>query len=104
MIRDARDEIARFLTNIDRESFLDDKILQNAVLFQLTVIGEAASKVGQELRGATPIVQWRQIAAMRNFIVHVYFSVNLDVINATAREDLPVLREQIQGILDGLVQ
>lgn len=70
-----------------------------AVLHELTVVGEAAARVSEELRSRRAGVPWRKIVAFRNFVVHQYFGLGWDIVWETAKSLVPGLREQITAIM-----
>lgn len=70
-----------------------------AVLYNLHVIGEAVKKLPQSFREAHPEVAWREIAGMRDIIVHAYFALDLDILWSAIRDDVPHLRREVQRIL-----
>jgi len=98
-IVDAADAIARFLTGIDREAFLQDELRQSAVIQKIEVIGEAAGKISPELRGRYPEVDWSRIVGMRNLLVHGYFSIKTAIVWLTATQAVPELRVKIANVL-----
>ncbi len=101
-IVDAADAIARFLEDVERETFLNDELRQSAVLQKLIVIGEAASRLSDEFRSHHPIVEWRDVVGFRNIAIHEYFSVNWEIVWFTATQDVPFLREKVAAILANL--
>ncbi|ABN57096.1 protein of unknown function DUF86 [Methanoculleus marisnigri JR1] len=66
----------------------------------LTIIGEAAKMASPELRREYPEIPWREAAGMRDKIVHHYFGVDYEAVFLTLRDDLPVLKREIQSILN----
>lgn len=98
-IIDATDAIKRFLTGIRRPQFLQNELVQSAVLQKLIVIGEAASRLSPEIRTEYPNIEWAGIVAFRNIAVHAYFNVDWEIVWTTARKDVPPLRQQIVQIL-----
>lgn len=96
---EAADAIARFLAGLDRDTFLADELRQSAVIQKIGGMGEAAGKIGPELRARYPAVQWSQIVGMRNLLVHGYFSVKATIVWQTATQAVPVVREQVAHIL-----
>jgi len=68
----------------------------------LEIIGEASRNVSVELREAHPEVAWRQIAAFRNFVIHVYWDIKLERIWEIVEKDLPVLKPQLEAIMTTL--
>ena len=65
---------------MDRDQFTGDLRTQRAVELLIVIIGEAATQVSAETRGALPVLPWRQITAMRNRLVHHYFKIDLDLV------------------------
>ncbi len=84
--------IDRFIGGRTRDDFLDDELLQSAVLHQLMIVGEAAARLSDELKGSHPSIPWRDITGFRNIVVHAYFSVDLDIVWTAATSDAPRLR------------
>ena len=70
-----------------------------AVLHELTVIGEAASRVSADLRSRHAEVPWAKIVAFRNFVVHEDFGLRWAIVWETATALVPALRSQIETIL-----
>ena len=98
-IVDAADSIARFLNDLEKETFLRDELHQSAVLQKLIVIGEAASRLSAEFRTRHAEIEWPDIVSLRNIAVHEYFGVSWDTVWNTAMQDVPTLRERIAAIL-----
>jgi len=99
-IVNACDEIEGFCSGESRQTLENDHRFQSAVLYQLSIIGEAASRLSRELRSKHPEVDWRQIASMRNFVVHAYFSVDLDIVWETVTVDVPKLRAAVLKVAE----
>lgn len=74
-------------------------MLQSAVLYKLSIIGEASSRISAETRNRCPEVEWKEIIGFRNFAIHAYFAVNQPIVWTTATEDTVVLKQQIELIL-----
>jgi uncharacterized protein with HEPN domain len=91
--------IQAMMRGVSRDDLLRNEILQAALLHHFTVIGEAVSRLPQELRARYNGVPWADIVALRNRIVHVYFGVDWQVLWAAALDDIPVLREYVTKIL-----
>lgn len=91
--------IQAFVAGKSREEFESNKLLQSAVLHELSIIGEAAARISETLRESTPNLPWREICGFRNQIVHAYFSLDLDIVWETVSGDLPELRKSIEDKL-----
>jgi uncharacterized protein with HEPN domain len=99
-ILDAARKIEAIVLATSERSFLDDAILQAAVLHHLTVIGEAMNRLSPSVRERHPEVPWRQIVSVRNRIVHAYFDLDWQILWIAAVEDIPALQTQIITILE----
>ncbi len=99
-ILDAIQRVERHLTGVSREEFFESELLQDAVVRQLEIIGEAARNLPEDFRRGHPQVSWSQIVGMRNRLVHAYFQVDLAIVWEIATLDLPPLRQQVEGILE----
>jgi len=84
---------------MDFESFRSDARTIKAVELNLILIGEAAGHLPQAMQDAYPIVPWDLMKAMRNRLVHVYFSVDPQIVWDTIYSDLPPLAEALQSLL-----
>lgn len=80
------------------DAFERDEMLQVWVIHHLQVIGEAARGISQGVKDRRPEVQWPQIVALRNILVHEYFGLNLHQVWMMAQKDIPELEKQIQRL------
>jgi uncharacterized protein with HEPN domain len=97
-IRDAILRIEQF-TSSGRDEFLADAMIQDAVIRNLEVIGEAAKGLSGELRDANPAVPWKQIAGMRDVLIHHYFGVKLETVWLVVTDHLPNLKKRVNELL-----
>ena len=98
-IVEAADRVDVHLAERDRERFFADVTRQSAVLHELTVIGEAASKLSEGLRLAHAGTPWAKVVAFRNLVVHEYFGLNWEIVWNTATELVPDLRREVSAVL-----
>jgi uncharacterized protein with HEPN domain len=98
-ILEAADFILRVVAPLTEEDFLQNEIVQGAVLQRLIVIGEAAGHLPDHLRTRYPAVRWRAMRGMRDVAVHAYFNVDWRLVWTAALEEVPVMRQAIAGIL-----
>jgi uncharacterized protein with HEPN domain len=92
-IVDAGRKIHNFIAGFDEGSFAEDEKTVSSVMYQLTVIGEAATWLSEPFKDKYSDVPWRQIVATRNFLIHVYDQVNLKRVWNTATIHVPELVE-----------
>ena len=82
------------------QEFLASRLIQDGVVRNLEVIGEATKNLGTGLREANPAIPWRQIAGMRDVLIHDYLKVNLSRVWLTVSTDLPDLRTTVTRLLN----
>lgn len=85
-----------------RDHFFADELVQSWMAQQILIIGEAASTLSESLREVHKDVPWREIIAMRNILVHAYFKIDPDEVWAVVEKDIPVMKKQIQLIIDSM--
>ncbi len=98
-ILDAIAKIRRFTSDVDFEAFENDEELLDAVVHNLTVIGEAANHIPSDVTSRHPEIPWRQMIDLRNFSVHAYWNLRPSVIWDTFQNDLPPLVELLRKLL-----
>ncbi len=87
-------------SGIESRAHLDsDRLLARALVQLITIVGEAASRVSGELQAATPHIPWPAMIAMRNWLVHAYFDIDLDQVWDTVQDDLPPLIADLESLL-----
>jgi len=95
---DAAREAMSFARGHNRKNLDNDRGLVLILVKEIEIIGEAASKISQEVRDQMPDIEWRDVISMRNRLVHIYFDLNLDIIWGTVQYDLP----RLIGILENI--
>ncbi|PSQ85934.1 MAG: hypothetical protein BRD42_06955 [Bacteroidetes bacterium QS_3_64_15] len=81
--------------------FMADEMVQDAVIRQLSIIGEAVGQLSDELSEESPSVPWTDIYGTRNKLVHDYFGVDLQAVWDTVQQDLPSLLTTVNALLGG---
>ena len=95
---DAAREAVPFARGRIRGDLDNDRQLVLALVKDIEIVGEAAAQVTESAQTQAPEVPWQEIVAMRNRLVHAYFSVNLDIVWQTVREDLPMLIAKLERL------
>lgn len=95
-MRDAIHAACEFSRGVTFEEFRDNREKQFAIIHALEIIGEAAKQVPAPVKERYPDIPWRDIAGMRDRLIHGYFSVNLERLWNTVRDDLPHLEAALK--------
>lgn len=90
-MKDAAMEVLEFVKGKTKGDLENDRILQLAVVKDLEIIGEAASRISTECRDRYPELLWGDMIGMRNRLVHAYYGINLDMVWDTISNDLEPL-------------
>jgi uncharacterized protein with HEPN domain len=98
-ILDAIESIENFVQGMDQESFKADDKTVSAVIRKLEIIGEAAKGVPEEIRTGKPDIPWREMAGMRDKLIHFYFGVDYDLVWSTVARRLADVKRQIKEIV-----
>lgn len=97
-VQDIMDSIARieeYTASLSKEQFKQNSQIQDAVIRRLEIIGEAVKQIPDSIRNKYPAVPWKNIAGMRDILIHEYFGVELDRTWKVVEENLPVLKTEI---------
>jgi uncharacterized protein with HEPN domain len=99
-------ELARsYVEGLDKAAFIADTRSYQAVIMNLVIIGEIATKLARDhvdFTNANPQIPWASMRGMRNRIAHGYFEINLDVVWDTVQTALPELQQQLTACLTTL--
>jgi len=98
-ILEAIEQIENY-TNQGRETFEHDELIQIWVIHHIQIIGEASAKISNALRMTHKEIPWQKIIAMRNILVHAYFSVDLEEVWNSVENDIPDLKCKVKIILN----
>ena len=92
------EHIESFLKGVTKKSFNENIEKQSAVMRQLEIIGEAVKNVPIEITNAYQDVPWKDIAGLRDIMIHSYFRIDIGKVWNILKEDLPVLKQKILQI------
>ncbi len=82
----------------DEKEFLSSRLIQDAVIRNLEIVGEATKKISKELREREKLVPWSEMAGLRDVLIHNYFGVDLSIVWKVVEIELPRIKPQLQRI------
>jgi uncharacterized protein with HEPN domain len=101
-ILDAISRIGEYLYGINEEEFVRNYLVQDGVIRQLEIIGEATKQISQRTREKHNNIPWKDMAGMRDKLIHDYFGVDVEQVWLTASNDIPTLKIEIEEVVNNL--
>ncbi len=101
-ISDSIEHAEEFVEGYGLEDFKKDRKTLYAVIRAIEIIGEASKKIPKSVRAKYPDIPWKDMAGMRDKLIHEYFGVDVEVLWKTVQQDLPTLKVLISRALDEL--
>ena len=99
-IKDEINYLSQNSVNLQYEKFINDETLKRSFVRALEVIGEATKNLPDDFRQKYPQVQWKEIAGLRDILIHHYFGVDYKAIWDIVKNKIPKIKEQIENILN----
>jgi len=91
--------IEEYVGHAGFEEFRKSKLVRDAVIRNLEIIGEAAKNIPKEIKEEHSEIQWREIAGLRDILIHRYFDVNIRILWDVIKDKLPYLKKEVSKIL-----
>lgn len=82
-----------------REEFMNSRLIQDAVIRNIEIIGEATKQVSPGLRSQHPEIPWKEMAGMRDVLIHDYMGVDLQIVWNVVARNLAEIKEHLRGLL-----
>lgn len=100
----AAEQAQALAEGVTADDLAADRQRRDALLWNFTVLGEAAGQLSDDVRKQFPAVNWQQPARLRNRIVHGYWSIDIDILHTTATRQLPKFATTLREVLASLGQ
>ena len=91
-------KIEKYTKDLSLDDFKKNIMAVDAVVRNLSVIGEAVKNIPEEVKAKHPNIPWQEIIGMRNKITHEYFGVDIDILWETIKKDIPAFAKQINQL------
>lgn len=101
-IQDSIRKIEKYARGSSFDEFSRDEQLIDAVVRNLSIIGEAVKNIPKEIKAKNPDMAWNEIKGMRNKVVHEYFGIDEEILWKTVQDDLPIFKKQIAKLLKAI--
>lgn len=98
-ILDAINRIEDYLQGISENDFHQQYLVQDGVIRQIEIIGEATKQLSSSIKDSYVHVPWKDIAGMRDKLIHHYFGVDIGEVWLTVKDDIPLLKLEVETIL-----
>jgi uncharacterized protein with HEPN domain len=98
-ILESIEKIERFAEGLDKDEFLGNDLVLDAVVRNIEIIGEAAKNLPKEFKTTHAEIPWKEIAGMRDRIAHFYFGIDFEIVWDTIQKDIPELKEKITSLI-----
>jgi len=99
-ISDAICAIEEYTRAVGYEDFMDNPLIQDGVIRQIEIVGEATKRLSKEIRTKHAEIPWKDIAGMRDKLIHDYFGVDLAAVWDTVKKDMPALKNGLRDIIE----
>lgn len=98
-ILDSISKIEEYVHRITYEEFMNDSLIQDGTIRQIEIIGEATKQLSEDFRKRYPNIPWKDMARMRDKLIHNYLGVDIDAVWETIERDIPTLKSTVKKIL-----
>lgn len=98
-ILDAANQIENYARGMTYETFLATRLVQDGVIRQLEIVGEATKNLSDGFRSSYAVLPWRDMAGMRDKLIHQYFGVDMSAVWDSVENDIPLIKEKLTEIL-----
>lgn len=98
-ILDSINAIDSFSKNLSEEELATNRMKRDAIVKEIEIIGEASKNISNSLKEKYREIEWTNIVRARDKMVHHYFGIDLEIVLGIVKDDLPILKRQVQKIL-----
>ena len=96
---EAIQKIERYSEKMSLDTLLEDDLVQDAIIRNLEILGEAVKNIPEHVKNEHPDIEWKKIAGLRDIITHAYFGIDVEIIWDVVENKIPSLKKSILEIL-----
>ncbi|MDZ7399368.1 MAG: DUF86 domain-containing protein [candidate division KSB1 bacterium] len=103
LVKDIQEAIRRinsYVKMLDYDDFFEDIKTQDAVVRNLEIVGEAIKSISENLKEKYPEIQWKELAGLRDKLIHHYFGVNYDIVWHIVKNELPDILYHLEKLVN----
>ena len=107
LVKDIQEGIRRinsYVKMMSNDDFFEDTKTQDAVVRNLEIVGEAIKNISEDLKERYPQIQWKELAGLRDKLIHHYFGVNYDIVWHVVKNELPDILYQLDLIINSEIK
>ncbi|MGL4867324.1 MAG: HepT-like ribonuclease domain-containing protein [Cetobacterium sp.] len=101
---DSIESVYTFIGNQSFETFKEDDLVISGVIRKLEILGEASSKVSENVKLEYPDIEWRILKDFRNYLIHQYFGIDIATVWEAIQTDMPILKEKLLKVKEDLAK
>jgi len=102
-ILEAMEAIEKFVDGIELDSFQKNDMISSAVIRKFEIIGEATKNIPEIIRNKYPEIPWKEMAGMRDRLIHLYFGIKYDLVWHTIKDVIPQIKPLIRKVTEDII-
>ena len=99
-ILEAIRKIEKYSKNLSLDKLKKDEMIQDAIIRNLEIIGEAVKNIPDAVKDENPEIEWKKISGLRDILIHAYFGIDLEIIWGIIAEKLPPLKKKVMKLIE----
>jgi len=99
-IAESIERIESYISPMNKETFMDSTLVQDAVLRNLQVLAESTQHLSDQVKQAHPKIDWYKISGFRNILVHDYLGVDMEAVWNVVEQSIPVLKKAVRSMIN----
>lgn len=99
-ILEAIRKIEKYSKNLSLDKLKKDEMIQDAIIRNLEIIGEAVKNIPVAVKDENPEIEWKKISGLRDILIHTYFGIDLEIIWGIIAEKLPPLKKKVLKLIE----